>query len=101
MKKVVIMILFTSFLMVLPVMDAAATDVVILMCRGNFFQPAPTTVDDNACSKSAGVTVECPTAPDVSCSQVLSNFLSAGLIIRDVQRLAEDGVIYTLIRIRR
>ena len=100
MKRVVVAISLMFLLLGMTVMDAVATDVVILMCQENILQIPVTKVDIVACSKSSGVSHACPTDPTkTNCAQVLSNYLSDGLVIKNIQPNSQDnGLIYTLIR---
>jgi hypothetical protein len=83
-------ILLTPLLLGIATMDAAAEEVVILVCREGFGGPVrPVEVD--ACSKSAGVHLACPTrldpdptTPGPSCAEALADFRSLGFRIRHV-----------------
>ncbi|HLA00771.1 MAG TPA: hypothetical protein VJZ24_03930 [Thermodesulfovibrionales bacterium] len=98
MKRVVVAISLMFLLLGMTVMDAVATDVVILMCQESTLIVPVTKVGIVACSKSSGVSRACPTNPDTACAQVLANYLSDGLVIKNVQLWHDDGLIYTLIR---
>ena len=105
MKKAIVVISLMFLLLGMTVMDAAATDVVVLMCQENIYSQVPVTrVEIVACSKSSGVSRACPTDPTkTNCAQVLSNYLSDGLVIKNIQSISQDTglfyrVIYTLIR---
>jgi hypothetical protein len=95
-KKAVVTISLIFLLLGMTVMDAAAKEVVILMCQEATWQVPVTKVGIVACSKSSGVSRNCPTNPDTSCAQVLADFLSEGLSIKNVQLWHNNGVIYTL-----
>jgi hypothetical protein len=86
------------FLLGVTAVDAAATEVVILVCQQNFLQVPVTTVDIVSCSKSSGVSRACPIDPAVTnCAQVLANYLSDGLVIRSIKPNSQDnGLMYTL-----
>ncbi len=98
MKKAIGAMVFIFLLLAVAVMDAAATDVVILMCQESTWIVPVTKVGIVACSKSSGVLRACPTNPDTSCAQVLANYLSDGLVIKNVQLWHNNGVTYTLVR---
>jgi len=98
MKRVVVAISLMFLLLGMTVMDAAATDVVILMCQEATWIVPVTKVGIVACSKSSLVSRACPTTIDTSCAQVLANYLSDGLVIKNVQPWREVGLIYTLIK---
>jgi hypothetical protein len=98
MKRAVAAIALIFLLLGITVMDAAATDVVIVICQQNFLQVPVTAVDIVSCSKSSGVSRACPIDPAVTnCAQVLANYLSDGLVIRSIKPNSQDnGLIYTL-----
>lgn len=98
MKKILVIMGLFLILLGVTVIDAAATEIVILMCQEDVLQVPVTKVNIVACSKSSGVTRACPTNPNASCAQVLANYLSDGLLIRNVQLFSNNGVIYTLVR---
>jgi hypothetical protein len=95
-KRAVVAISLIFLLLGITVMDAAAKEVVILMCQEATWIVPVTKVSVVACSKSSGVSRACPTNPETSCAQVLADFLSEGLFIKDAQLWHNNGVIYTL-----
>lgn len=98
MKRAVVAISLMFLMLGVTVTDAAATDVVILMCQEATWIVPVTRVGIVACSKSSGISRACPTSIDANCAQVLANYLSDGLVIKDVKLWRDIGLIYTLIK---
>lgn len=98
-RSLAIIMLFVSLLLGIAATNAAAQDVVILVCdEDEFAIGAVKPMEVRRCSKSAGVTRACPTADGASCAVNLAAFLSGGLSIANVQPYGVTGMIYTLVR---
>ena len=100
MKRIQVILLSISLLMVVLSSKALAVDAVNLVCLITIPIPPPA-IKVAACESSDSTLFDCSSALGTSCAQALANLVTQGFSIVSVQQfgLNDPGLSYTLIKI--